>query len=163
MGRLPSGVLLAAREAIDNIEFCAERYTNLPASEFDEMSYEVCAWGAAYVYLRQMGWGDALSAAEEGQATSETGDITALATGLVLVVQVAEATHEAAVATVEVSASGGIATQGPEEVSPFQKCIDRRDANREACEAAYPDDSTSLQTCYEAADIASKECAKKTA
>lgn len=163
-GRLPPDVMLAVREAIDNIELCADRYTDVEASVFDEESYDVCAWGAAYVYLRQTGWGEALSAAEEGREATVAGDITALATGLELVVQVAEATHEAVIAFVELSALGGIAIPvGKEPRTPFGKCIDKRNSNIADCNAAYPDDSSGLEKCYEGVDIAFKECAKKVA
>jgi len=163
-GRLPADVSLAVREAIDNIAFCADRYANLLASEFDEAEYNVCAWGAAYVYLRRTGWAEALEAAEEGRDAVVTGDITALATGLELVVHVAEATQAAVVASAEASASGGVATPlENEERTPFEQCIDKRNANRDACDAAYPEGSADRTTCYEGADIAFKECAKKAA
>jgi len=162
---MPYWVMSAAREAMTNIDFCADRYLSLANEEPREEEYGVCARAAAYVFLRRTGWGDALDAAEEGRTSDTEGHLGALGRGLEFVVQAAEIADGAAfdgrVSAGADEVFGGIAAEDDVPKPTFQQCVLDYDDNNAFCDQHYPADSNGRTRCRKAADTALDNCLKK--
>lgn len=165
---MPYWVMSAVRDAMTNIDFCADRYLSLANDEPREEEYGVCARGAAYVFLRQTGWGDALDAVSEGRTSDKGGHLGALGRGLEFVVQAAEIANGAAfdarvAAESRGDALGGIAADGdaPSAMEKFQGCITDYDGNKEFCQEHYPNQGGDYDLCVSSAKAALTECLKK--